>query len=212
MPARAAALGEAWERWLGRRRPGVHQGRAARYTLQTDRTLSRDGDRFTVGDGVSDAVTFEFDCFGGTVCNPDDSGQSNGSEGVGDGREAITFDGTEDEAGMAALIVSAINDSDLRVTASIATANDGAGGAGGQGGEGGAAPAVPGEPIVIELANELFGDRGNVSVGKRINNPNFATRGLSGGEAVSCPATVTACSDGDACESGTCDTDTHVCE
>jgi hypothetical protein len=179
-------------------------------TLQTDpHTFFRDGDRFTVADGVGDAVTFEFDCFGGTICNPDDSGPSNGSEGIGDGREAITFDGTEDESGMAALIVSAINDSDLRVTASIATANDGAGGAGG---EGGSAPAVPGEPIVIELAHELFGDRGNAGISERINNPNFTTRGLSGGEAVSCPDTVTACSDGDACESGSCDTDAHLCE
>jgi hypothetical protein len=65
---------------------------------------------------------------------------------------------------------------------------------------------------VIELDNELFGDRGNVSISERVANGNFDVSGFAGGEAVSCPAAVTACSDGDACESGSCDTTSHLCE
>lgn len=168
-------------------------------------TFFVDGDRFTVSDGINPAVTFEFDCGAGVVCNPPGS-----AAGVGAGREPIVFDGTEDEAGIAALIVTAVNGAGLRLTATLETSD---GGGGGAGGEGGSAPApIPGEPVVIELANELFGDRGNVRITERVANGNFTVSGLSGGEAVSCPAAVTACSDGDACESGDCDTSTNLCE
>jgi hypothetical protein len=177
-------------------------------SLETDpRTFFQDGDRFTVGDGIIDAITFEFDCGAGVVCNPPGS-----VAGVGAGRQEIVFDGTEDEAGMAALIVNAINGTGLRITANLVSDNGGGGGAGGEGGAAGAAPSVPGEPIVIALAHELYGDRGNVEIGERVANGNFDVSGLSGGEAVSCAATETACSDDDACESASCDTDTHVCE
>jgi len=177
-------------------------------SLQTvPNTFFQDGDRFTVGDGVNDSVTFEFDCFGGVVCNPPTA-----TDGVAEGREEISFTGTEDEAGMAALIVSAINGAGLRITADVATPNDGGGGEGGAAGAAGAAPTIPGEPIVIELDHELFGDRGNVDISERVANGNFDVSGFSGGEAISCPAAETACSDGDACESGTCDTSTHLCD
>jgi len=169
-----------------------------------DNTFFLDGDTFTLNDGVNDALTFEFDCFGGVVCNP-----AGGTVGVGAGRTRIAFDGTEDEAAMAALIVTAIDGAGLHIDASLASPD---GGNAGAGGEAGAAPAVPGEPVVIELANDLFGDRTNARVRETVNNGNFKVSGMSGGEAVSCAATVTACSDGDACESGSCDTATHLCE
>jgi hypothetical protein len=176
-------------------------------SIETDPdTFFQDGDHFTVSDGVNDAITFEFDCSQGAVCNPQPP-----TQGVEDGREPISFNGTEDEAGMAALIVSAINAAGLNLVATITPPDGGSGGAGG-GGEGGAPTVVPGEPIVIEINNELFGDRGNTRIREEIANPNFTVDNMSGGEAVSCPAGLTACSDGDACESGDCDTNTHICD
>ena len=88
------------------------------------------GDTFTLGDGVNNPVTFEFELNG---------------VGADPANRAIAFDGTENEAALAVLITDAINQAKratvLAIAASTPSDTNGAGGAGGQSGDAGATRA-----------------------------------------------------------------------
>jgi hypothetical protein len=172
-----------------------------------------DGDTFTLRDGVNDPVVFEFDF----ATQP----------GVTDGRIAIAFDGSEDEAGLAGLIETAINaqTTTLGITANFEGNDSGNGGAGagGEGGTPGAAGApdgmsggAAGSPgfgpgAVITLVNDAYGALGNQKVDDTVGNPNFKNQDMTGGDAVSCDLSPTMC-DGDEDCATSCNTDIDLCE
>jgi hypothetical protein len=82
--------------------------------LATEGSLPiEDGDTFTIGDGVNDPVTFEFD-----------SAQEPGTKA--NGSKGIDYDGTEGIFDLALLVASAINNqgSTLRVSATLGQASD----------------------------------------------------------------------------------------
>jgi hypothetical protein len=179
----------------------------ARGTITIDPiTYFADGDTITIGDGLHNPVTFEFDLAT--------------APGVTSPHVAIHFDGTEDEQGLALLLTNAINTQDsankLDVSATTDTGvSDGAGGAGGQGGQGSVSNAGNGQggaparsTAVINLINDRAGARGNVKIKDTAGNPNFHVAGMSGGNAVVC-STATVCDSDDECASGDCTS--HEC-
>lgn len=173
-------------------------------------TLFADGDTITLHDGVNHGTVFEMDL--------------DTKPGVASGNWAIVFNGREDQYGLASLIRDAINqahqDGTLRIAATTsftylesgATGDAGGGGApaaGGasNGGEAGAPDLTL--PAVIQLTNDLAGDRGNLNITETAGNPNFSVSGMSGGEAVAC-SKPTSCSSNAEC-SGTCGSN-HICK
>jgi len=174
-------------------------------------TFLSDGDTLTLGDGVNTKVVFEFELETGSA----------GANGVAGSHTPVTFNGTEDNFGLATIITDAINAQhdagNLLITATMPNAGGngsaGASGAdnGGQGGAetgGGGQGGVPTAPpptgnAVITLVNDSAGALGNVKITDTVGNPNLTTSGMSGGIAVAC-STATICKSADECASEDC--------